>query len=283
MAIDDNTTYGLTGAQVKDLIKRISGIVFYVGFDQQTGDRDWSTLYTDSTRTTAITADDVQAAFTAGSFYLSYRENSAMAFDTLCLAIAKMDEENGTYCFDCFCYEDGRPPIIKIFSIVIDTAQTPIYVSVYEADLSSKEVTYILTDKSGDVDMSYQTAMQRLIYEDYDAYNVYRGELRGTWNGSPNSGCLAFATADKSRYLARNVVENAFASGKTVHIITDLNGFSNQNLVINGSMLAAFPGPTEKVTIAFQHPNVYNAAGIVAIEPRMSAGQDYWAYSGQMS
>ena len=283
MAIDDNTTYGLTGAQVKDLIKRISGIVFYVGFDQQTGDRDWSTLYTDSARTTAITADDVQAAFAAGSFYLSYRENSANAFDTLCLATAKMDESNGTYDFDCFYYEDGRPPIVKIFSLIIDTAQTPIYIRAVETDIGRNEVTYILTDKSGNVDQSYQMAMQRLMYEDYSAYNVYMGELRGTWNGSPNSGCLAFASADKSRYLAKNVVENAFASGKTVHIITDLNGFSNQGLVINGSVLAAFPGGTEKVTIAFQHPNVYNAAGIVAIEPRMSAGSDYWAYAGQMS
>jgi hypothetical protein len=283
MAIDDNTTYGLTGAQVKDLIKRISGIVFYVGFDQQTGDPDWSTFYTDSARTTAITADDVQAAFTAGSFYLSYRENSANAFDTLCLAVSKMDEENGTYCFDCFCYGDGRPPIVKIFAIAIDTAQTPIYISVYEADLSSKEVTYILTDKCGDVDPSYQMAMQRLMYEDYDAYNVYRGELRGTWNGSPSSGCLAFASADRGEYLPKNVVTNAFASGKTVHIITDLNNYTNSNLVVNGSMLAALPGGTEKATIAFQHTNVYNAAGIVAIEPRMSAGPDYWVYAGTMS
>ena len=66
MAIDDNTTYGLTGAQVKDLANKINnagggGTRIYF---------DGTAIYSDSGHTEAMTGQDILDVFAAGPVVL---------------------------------------------------------------------------------------------------------------------------------------------------------------------------------------------------------------------
>lgn len=72
MAIDDNTSYELTGAQVKDLAQRIKAgggggvLIGYINYTAGTVPSGNISVYTDTTYTTAISADDVAAALDNG-------------------------------------------------------------------------------------------------------------------------------------------------------------------------------------------------------------------------
>lgn len=72
MAIDDNANYTLTGAQVKDLAQRVKAgggggvLIGYINYTSSTVPSGNISVYTDTTYTTAISADDVAAALDNG-------------------------------------------------------------------------------------------------------------------------------------------------------------------------------------------------------------------------
>lgn len=98
MAIDDNTNYTLTGAQVKDLAARIKaagGLPLYV---QESPGQDISAFYSDDAYTTPVSASDIYDAYAGGAeitvfFYDSQLDKTEAA------RVVKMTEA-GTYWLD---------------------------------------------------------------------------------------------------------------------------------------------------------------------------------------
>lgn len=80
MAIDDNTSYELTGAQVKDLAARIKGaagaVIYYVGETFFTDGATGQSVYSDSALTTTVTATAMAAEAEAGKLLYLFELDS---------------------------------------------------------------------------------------------------------------------------------------------------------------------------------------------------------------
>ena len=144
------------------------------------------------------------------------------------------------------------------------------------------EVTFIVTDKSANIDMSYTNAMDALGQIDPMAANTFEQMLNGQFGNG--GGYFAFAKSDKSEYLPLGAVSDAIASGKTVRIISDFNNYANSNLDITGMVLASYRYSTsnESITFTFQHTNLMHSAGMVPSQATTYAGSNYYVYSGSI-
>lgn len=115
MAIDDNTSYELTGAQVKDLAARIKGaagaVIYYVGETFFTDGATGESVYSDSALTTTVTATAMAAEAEAGKllylFELDSRDDVVSIHEISYVAPPGMDDGEfsvlyGTSIWDIF-------------------------------------------------------------------------------------------------------------------------------------------------------------------------------------
>lgn len=133
MAIDDNTTYGLTGAQVKDLANKVTqsgGAVttYYIDPLFAFGESpEPVTIYKDSALTTAATGAEIYDAVIAGSVRIAQIDPQAQA--------------------DYMCAETCRAPVANT-DAAFSLSGGIIMETPYFADNTSYRVIYVIPNRT---------------------------------------------------------------------------------------------------------------------------------------